>query len=449
MSETNALVLRKDVVENMTIEHEAGAVEGLFFVAKENPVNRRWNKERLNAMFRIPTLTSFGVYAAVATPGIITGEIFFTTIGLAGFLIANPIVTHFTGRAYRAKRDQYDRIVAPQVQRWLAHEYKITVDKDTLLKIVRIVADPFTPESMKNQKGVEAKLIFQDINGREFTLLKDENSKSYVDYTPDVVLEDSIKTITALSLPSGSPEDSLFLNQIKTPFDRKSVEGKAFVNGQADKVQAWLITNYKVNVSRKVAKRIVSGMMHFNSVSTLQGSDAERHLKFEDVNNKSYLMQKVANNSWTITARKQSDFGEYQNFELETQSFSADDTEGESTAVIENLVKGLTQKISMLKTQELTPEDNYVISRAQAESHEAIQLASQLQKLGDPTYLNELEESITLIDKDVEKVLNRQLSSVKAKILEQREYITSRNPAKTSPIMLKKSEDYDDEEDNL
>lgn len=102
------------------------------------------------------------------------------------------------------------------------------------------------------------------------------------------------------------------------------------------------------------------------------------------------------------------------------------------------MVNSLMNKFEILNRQTLSSEDDYIVKRAFADVQEALMFSSQLKELHDDSYIEPLKYTLNLIIDELERIIVKQLDSVKDRIKEQQQYIAARKP-NTPQLILKKS----------
>lgn len=107
------------------------------------------------------------------------------------------------------------------------------------------------------------------------------------------------------------------------------------------------------------------------------------------------------------------------------------------TSEAQNLQKIINSKTELLRKQDLTTEEAYIVARAFKDSQEAVTLATQMADLNEDTAEQELTATLKLIAQDLDEVEQTKLSDIQQRMLEQRKHITGRSSA-VSALKLKK-----------
>lgn len=226
--------------------------------------------------------------------------------------------------------------------------------------------------------------------------------------TATLAVSNNIDPTAAFFLPLapilaiGGIKTSFIRNQQKKEFNEVLSSPEAIKTLQITVTQ-WLEDQYNIKVPSETAKEITKSLLHGN------------YLRFTDGNSKEYVITKdeprFRKKGWLI--REVLELPEVDPyFTLQSKT---DKEKGFGTVTkedIENMVtfspdhQIFNEKAALLKQQELTPEHEYAINRAQQEVYSIVQSAALLKQLGDVTYEKNVKDAFNILNQELDNILH-------------------------------------------
>lgn len=174
-------------------------------------------------------------------------------------------------------------------------------------------------------------------------------------------------------------------------------------------VKAWLYDKYKIITNKENLEEIVAKVVQ---------ADTSDYL-LPDVNSGHLFTLKTdpEHNTWTVV-------------KVNSQPV-ASVTQLEPLDRIENLrisdaFNTVNKKIATLQQFTLTSEDDYLFAKAVNDTHATVNLANQLEQLGDTAYADKAEQAFKLIEADLDAIIENQKKEISGQFRTQHNTILSR-----------------------
>lgn len=202
------------------------------------------------------------------------------------------------------------------------------------------------------------------------------------------------------------------------------------INVFIPKIQEWLQEGYGLTVSDKTARRIVFKMLLSNA-STME------HINFKTIDKKPYLIYKKddkysvyrpSNGRWWDMSYA----GEHKN-EPATNPTVNVNLEETSNINIPSFTPEVAEqqtflnKVTLLEKQALTSEEQHVVNRAKQEAQAAHNAATALTMLGSDLHTETLSEVFTLLNTELDTIINIRQETMHAQLKLSKEVIQERS----------------------
>lgn len=191
------------------------------------------------------------------------------------------------------------------------------------------------------------------------------------------------------------------------------------------KITEWLKEQYDVEISDKTSYEIVKNALAYSYYEFTAKNKKIYHLKhFSEDNSHNYK-------GWSIEEKLPA--AQQQMFKILAPKTSQQNISSITTLdAIEHLEpysaehQTFIDKITLLKQQNLAPEHEHVITRAQQEAHSIIQSAKLLKQLGDDTHEDSVVKAFTALNKELDNVINSMLTHQRNELATKKQLIEDR-----------------------